>query len=72
MNPAMEIYEQIGQDIQKFQAEIDDLKVMVAFGDAKDVAPLRALMNSRRDFIDGLERARSIAYRQAMSIKESA
>lgn len=72
MNPAMEIYKQIGEEIVRVQSDLDDYTKLLAYADPSDAPRLRDLANDARGFLAGLDRARSIAYRQAMSIKESA
>jgi len=71
-NPALQAYDAIGEEIEKYQAEIDDFEKMALYADAKDSPALKRHADQRRDVVLGLERARSIAFRIAIGEEPAA
>lgn len=71
MTTAMDIYNSIGEEIDRRQSQLEDFAELAAYSDPKDGNRLRDLANQTRDMIAGLDLARSIAYPHAMTEKES-
>lgn len=71
MSTAMDIYNAIGEEIEHRQSDLNDLNLLIAYADPKDAPTLRDTAHSTRDLIAGLNLARSIAYRHAMTVKET-
>ena len=72
MTTAIEVYRSIGEEMDRLQEQLKDFSELAAYTtDPSDGARLRSEANHLRSMINGLDRARSIAYRCAMDLKES-
>lgn len=70
-NPALQVYEAIGEEIDRLQDQLKDFSELAAYTtDPSNGVRLRSEANHLRSMINGLDRARSIAFRCAMDDKE--
>lgn len=70
MTTARVVYNLIGDEIEILQDQVKEFSELAAYADSSDRDYLLSQANHIRSMIVGLDRARSIAYRTAMSKNE--
>lgn len=68
-NSPMDVHRAITLELEKAQNELDEFKALMVYSDNNDLQQLRRLADSKRDFIAGLDRARSLAFSIAINSK---